>query len=101
MQADSLKKDLTDRLRQGVVDAQKAGTPLQPRWFELKSPDCLTPNTVFGTEQRYRCGFCSPSCCMKAPDCSYYRHAVPGRSHGAYHIRVRCWMVLDCACSGV
>ena len=54
VQAESLKKELGERLHQKVVDAQKAGQPLQPRWFELKSPDCLTLSLASGTEQRYR-----------------------------------------------
>ena len=55
-QAEKVKQGLTDRLRQGVIDAHKAGAPLQPRWFELKSPDGLTPNGMEGTQQRYRQG---------------------------------------------
>ena len=54
LQAEKVKQSLTDRLRQGVIDAHKAGAQLQPRWFELKSPDGLTPNGMEGTQQRYR-----------------------------------------------
>ena len=54
MQAESVKKELTERLHRKVVDAHKAGQPLQPRWFELKSPDCLTSSLANGTEQRFR-----------------------------------------------
>lgn len=55
VQAEGIKKELTERLHQKVVDAHKAGQPVQPRWFELKSPDCLTSGLANGTEQRYRC----------------------------------------------
>ena len=53
-QAEYLKKDLTERMRQKVINAQSGGKPLQPRWFQLKSPSCLTPTVVSGIEQRYR-----------------------------------------------
>ena len=42
------------RLRRQVHEAHKAGMALKPRWFELKSPEALTPGTVEGTQQRYR-----------------------------------------------
>ena len=53
-QAEGIKKELTERLHKRVVDAQKAGQPLQPRWFELKTPDCLASSLPDGTEQRFR-----------------------------------------------
>lgn len=53
-QAEGIKKELTERLHKRVVDSHKAGQPLQPRWFELKSPDCLTSSLADGTEQRFR-----------------------------------------------
>lgn len=53
-QAEGIKKGLTGSLHKRVVDAHKAGQPLQPRWFELKSPDCLTSSLADGTEQRFR-----------------------------------------------
>ncbi len=54
LQAEDIKKELTERLHRRVVDAHRAGQPLQPRWFELKSPDCLTSSLADGTEQRFR-----------------------------------------------
>lgn len=62
LQAEKVKQSLTDRLRQGVIDAHKAGPQLQPRWFELKSPDGLTPSGMEGTQQRYRQAL--PACCL-------------------------------------
>lgn len=53
-QAEGIKKELTERLHRRVVDAHKADQPLQPRWFELKLPDCLTSSLADGTEQRFR-----------------------------------------------
>ena len=54
LQAESIKKDLVGRLRRQVHEAHKAGAAPEPRWFQLKSPEALTPGTVEGTEQRYR-----------------------------------------------
>ena len=54
LQAESIKKELTDRMHKKVADAHKAGQPLQPRWFELRSPDCLSSSLADGTEQRFR-----------------------------------------------
>ncbi|CAK0732247.1 hypothetical protein CVIRNUC_000104 [Coccomyxa viridis] len=53
-EAESIKKDLVGRLRRQVHEAHKAGAAPEPRWFQLKSPEALTPGTVEGTEQRYR-----------------------------------------------
>ncbi|EIE26264.1 hypothetical protein COCSUDRAFT_32122 [Coccomyxa subellipsoidea C-169] len=53
-QADSLKRELTARIKKKVLDEAKKGTPLQPRWFALTEPGALTSGLTTGTVQRYK-----------------------------------------------
>ena len=50
MQADSLKRDLSDRVKQQTMEKQRGGSVIQPRWFQLREPGCLgtRPPTAAG-----------------------------------------------------
>jgi len=54
-QADSLKRELAERIKQQTVEYQKNGDIVQPRWFSLREPNGLASGIMPGAEQRYRC----------------------------------------------
>lgn len=41
MQANSLKRELSERVKQQTIDEQRGGCIIQPRWFALRQPGCL------------------------------------------------------------